>query len=57
MTLTPLNSNLDANHELVNDANPLDSNQMKLVNDANLLDSNLSRFHEIFSAQCFQLAR
>ena len=57
MTLSTLNSNLDANHELVNDANPLDSNQMKLVNDANLSDSNLSTFHEIFSAQCFQLAR
>ena len=42
MTLTPLNSNLDANHELVNDVNHLDSNQMimKLVNDSNLFNSN-----------------
>ena len=36
MTLTTLNSNLDANHGLVNDANPFNSNQLKLVNDANL---------------------
>ena len=28
MTLTTLNSNLDSNLELVNDANPLDSNQI-----------------------------
>ena len=35
MTLSTLSSNLDANHELVNDANPLDSNQKKLINDAN----------------------
>ena len=27
MTLTTLNSNLDANNELVNDANPQNSNQ------------------------------
>ena len=39
MTLTTLNSNLDANHKLVNDAKPLDSKQMKLVNDAKPLDS------------------
>ena len=39
MTLTTLSSNLDANLKLVNDANPLDSNQVKLVNDANLLNS------------------
>ena len=40
MTLTTLNPNLDANLKLVNDANPLDSNQMKLVNDSNLFNSN-----------------
>ena len=40
MTLTTLNSNLDANHELVNDANPLDSKQI-LVNYANLFYSNV----------------
>ena len=36
MTLTTLNSNLDANHWIVNYANHFDSNQKKLVIDANL---------------------
>ena len=40
MTLSTLSSNLDANHKLVNDANPLDSKQI-LVNDANLFYSNV----------------
>ena len=41
MTLSTLSSNLDANHELVNDANPVEQTLTnKLVNDAKLLDSN-----------------
>ena len=36
MTLRPLSSNLDAKHELVNDAKALNN---KLVNDAKPLDS------------------
>ena len=39
MTLSTLSSNLDANHELRNDARHLDSKQVKLVNDAKPLDS------------------
>ena len=57
MTLTTLNSNLDANHQLVSDAYHFDSNQLKLVNDANLLtltkssekiQSNVSNYSNMY---------
>ena len=40
MTLSTLSSNLDANHELVNDAKWHLDAKHELVNDAKLLDSN-----------------